>query len=421
MAICFFKMSASNRGPFHFTGQRLFLLRRLLPVALLFAEAATCLGAGLSSAQSDVLYQQMLRDPQFKAADKELSAVYSSVRKQMDPAGQARIRDEQREWLKSTYESISKVTPSSQAALGTRLTRERIQVLRQSSQQTAAGSPQHSLLPQSTSGPLKMPAEEVVNVDANLAKLKSKDPDRRLEALRSLEYSVDPRLPAILLGLLDDVGNTTRRVAAHGIGSRWWQIPKEQVELYIARLKRASPKEQESVGSNECHRSIALLQQAIGKRIEHPEAVSISPNGRWIIYDRRGLPCLVDTQTQSEELLGWGGGDYEGRLVGTLWHPSKEIAAMSLSTRRGTASLIVWSHGSGTQMIHKDRILDLLQKKKIKANPLMSFISEDQMKWRGDKLIIPMDFATETGDDLSHVATAVWNLSTGEVSLEGIK
>jgi uncharacterized protein len=91
------------------------LLLPLLAVGLL--APVLPLNAALSPAQSEALYQEMLRDPQFKAADKELSALYAAIRKQMDPAGQSQIRDQQREWLKSTYEAIAKAPPVARAGL----------------------------------------------------------------------------------------------------------------------------------------------------------------------------------------------------------------------------------------------------------------------------------------------------------------
>ena len=258
-------------------------------------------------------------------------------------------------------------------------------------------------------------------MNANLAKLKSKDPDRRLEALRELEYSLDPKLPAVMLGLLNDAGNTTRRVAAHGIGSRWWQVPKDQLDVYIGRLKAAAAKEGEGY-TGECYRGVALLQVAAGKRIEHPEAVSLSPNGRWLIYDRLGTPCLVDVRTQSEELLGTDPAGLEGRFWGrsdsVLWHPAKEAAAISRETRRGPVCILVWTHGSGTRLLTKDVLQEAVAKKKPKIGQYNCSISAAGFKWRGDKLVIPMEFLHMEEE---HTATASWNPSSGELVVESVK
>ena len=417
-----FHMPTPDRStpPFH---TRLRLSLRLLPL-LALSLAAAPLNAALSPAQSEALYQEMLRDPQFKAADKELSALYSAIRRQLPPAGQSQIRDQQREWLKSAYEAIAKTAPSARAGLGERLTRERIQELRLAPQSPRQDRPPSPTPPAQGGELATSPRGEAIDVDASLARLKSKDPDRRLEALRKLEYSLDPRLPAVMLGLLNDAGNTTRRVAAHGVGSRWWQVPTDKLDSFIGRLKTAAAKEGEGY-TGECYRGVALLQVAAGKRIEHPEAVSLSPNGRWIIYDRLGMPCLVDVQSRSEELLGLDSDLREGRFWGNpksvVWHPSKEAAAIPHATRRGTACLLVWTHGSGTRVIHRDSLLELVAKRKFKADPYMSYISEDDLKWRGDKLLVPLEFAEEGGNGPGRVATLSWNPSSGELALEGIK
>ena len=49
---------------------------------------------------------------------------------------------------------------------------------------------------------------------ANLAKLKNPDPEVRIEALRELQTSLDPRIPTAMLPLLADEGNSIRRWAA---------------------------------------------------------------------------------------------------------------------------------------------------------------------------------------------------------------
>src|SRR5438552_7411540 len=87
--------------------------------------------------------------------------------------------------------------------------------------------------------------------DAFLTQLKSPEPDVRIAALRELQTSLDPRIPDAMLPLLADEGNSIRRLAARAIGSRWWQIPKKS-DMFAA-----------------------------------------SSNGRWIVYERRALPCLI--------------------------------------------------------------------------------------------------------------------------------
>ena len=376
-------------------------------------SASMCLTAShgaLSSSQSEALYQQMLKDPEFKAADRELSSVYTQVRQGLDAAAQLLLRDQQRQWLKMKDDALSQSEPGKRTQLALRLTLERIRELRGQAQAGARGT-----------APVEKADDKNVNIGAQLAKLKSPDPDARLEALRSLEYSLDPRLPEVMLGLLRDRGDTIRRVAAHGIGSRWWQISKPQVNTFIAGLREAEKTEGDGL-TEECHRSINLLLQAVGKSIEFPDAVSVSPNGRWIIYDRLGTPCLVDVKAQTEELIGWEGRDTrEGRFQGgAKWHPSKEIAVMDFSTRRGPAVIAVWIHGKGVKLIHKSEFLEMLEKRKLKMSSMSTSIDIQDMKWSGDKLLIPVSFE-ELKREKSMTAAFTLDLARMTLTLDGVK
>jgi len=64
-----------------------------------------------------------------------------------------------------------------------------------------------------------------------------------------------------------------------------------------------------------------------------------------------------------------------------------------------------------------------ITKRKFKPNGMMSFISEEQLRWKGDRLLLTMNFETEgsDGNGPEHVATASWNPSNGSVVLESIK
>lgn len=175
--------------------------------------------------------------------------------------------------------------------------------------------------------------------DAELARLRDPDMEVRIEALRTLMTSLDPRLPAALLPLLKDEGNSIRRLAARAIGSRWWQIPDTDAASFVSALKKnANAGEDHYDEVNMANRAIGLLN-----RDYSGDMFSRSPNGRWVIYERRGLPCLIDTETGSEELLGWSedgenGGWISaawsnGNLDGTaLWHPKHEIVALDMNS-----------------------------------------------------------------------------------------
>jgi hypothetical protein len=135
-------------------------------------------------------------------------------------------------------------------------------------------------------------------IDAFLAQLKKPEPDTRIAALRELETSLDPRIPDAMFPLLSDEGNSIRRLAARAIGSRWWQISNEMPE-FVEALRRNKKSEFEDE-RNMIARAIGLL-----KRDYTSEMFACSTNKRWAIYERRGLPCLIDTKTDTEELLGW--------------------------------------------------------------------------------------------------------------------
>ncbi len=125
--------------------------------------------------------------------------------------------------------------------------------------------------------------------DALLEKLRHEDKVVRIAALRELQTTIDPRLPEELLRLLSDEGSSTRRLAARGIGSRHWQIPLERRPTYPEELERAR-KADPGIDLME-NRAVALLSG----RYNAP-TTQRSPNGRWVLYERRSLPCLIDTR-----------------------------------------------------------------------------------------------------------------------------
>src|SRR4029077_18361558 len=129
--------------------------------------------------------------------------------------------------------------------------------------------------------------------DVYLPQLKNSDPDTRIAALRELLTSLDSRIPEAMLPLLSDEGNSIRRLAARAIGSRWWQIPKEKAEGYINALQHNLRSEVDFEDEkNMAERGIGLLTRRYDSKM-----FSRSPNARWVIYERRGFPCLIDTTT----------------------------------------------------------------------------------------------------------------------------
>jgi hypothetical protein len=252
--------------------------------------------------------------------------------------------------------------------------------------------------------------------DVYLPQLKDKDPDVRVEALRQLLTSLDSRIPEAMLPLLSDEGNSIRRLAARAIGSRWWQIPKDKSESYVNALEHNLRSEVDF--EDETHmaeRGIGLLTQRYDSKM-----FSRSPNGRWIIYERRGFPCLIDTTTYTEELVGWAavynrgqqmppwifGGNSPIEQDEALWHSSKEAVALGVSTSRRATSVWIWQHKYGVQKLDRSELVKLLQPKgKIdEPNPLTAEIKE----WNGDDLFVSVGWGFEP---VIGKAVIAWNLS----------
>src|SRR5438046_3905356 len=195
--------------------------------------------------------------------------------------------------------------------------------------------------------------------DIYLPQLKDKDADVRIAALRELLTSLDSRIPEAMLPLLSDEGNSIRRRAARAIGSRWWQIPQEKAESYVNALEHNLRSEVDFEDEkNMAERAIGLLTRRYDSKM-----FSRSQNGRWVIYERRGFPCLIDTTTYTEELVGWApvynrksemppwlvGGNSTNGQDEALWHPTREAVALSVSTSRRATSVWIWEPKHGVQ------------------------------------------------------------------------
>jgi hypothetical protein len=252
-------------------------------------------------------------------------------------------------------------------------------------------------------------------VDVYLPQLKDKDADVRIEALRQLQTSLDSRIPDAMLALLSDEGNSIRRLAARAIGSRWWQIPKDKSESYVNALEHnLRPEIDFDDEKNMAERGIGLLTRRYDSKM-----FSRSPNGRWVIYERRGFPCLIDTTTYTEELLGWlpvynrdlemlpwiFGGNSPIEQDEALWHPTKEAVALSVSISRRATSVWIWQHKYGVQKLNRSELIKLLHPKgKIgEPNP----ITAEMKEWKGDDLLVSVGWGLE--DEGS--ATVAWNLA----------
>ncbi|HET9800378.1 MAG TPA: HEAT repeat domain-containing protein [Chthoniobacterales bacterium] len=252
--------------------------------------------------------------------------------------------------------------------------------------------------------------------DVYLPQLKDEDPDVRVEAVRQLLTSLDSRIPEAMLPLLSDEGNSIRRLAARAIGSRWWQIPTDKTQSYVTALQGNLKTEVDF--EDETHmaeRAIGLLTKKYDSKM-----FSRSPNGRWVLYERYSFPCLLDTTTASEELIGWSGGSkrdsemppwwYGGNSpIGqdeALWHPTKEAVALGVGVSRRATSVWIWEHKVGVQKLNRSELVKLLHPKgKIdEPNPITAEVKE----WKGDDLLISVGW----GEEDEGGATVAWNLAT---------
>ena len=255
--------------------------------------------------------------------------------------------------------------------------------------------------------------------DIYLPQLKDKNAEVRIEALRQLQLSLDSRIPEAMLPLLSDEGNSIRRLAARAIGSRRWQIPKEKSESYVNALQHNLRSEEEFEDEkNMAERAIGLLTRRYDSKM-----FSRSPNRRWVIYERLGLPCLIDTTTDTEELLGWprdpsaiemlSAAVGNQSLVGNAetgdsvtWHPSAEVVGFVIWQTRRADTVWIWQHKFGLRKLTRSELMKLLQPKGIteEPNPLTAEIKE----WNGDDLYVSVSWGREP---VIGKAAVAWSLS----------
>jgi hypothetical protein len=238
------------------------------------------------------------------------------------------------------------------------------------------------------------------SVDGPLRQLRDPDPEKRVAALRELLTSLDPRIPRAMLPLLDDEGNSIRRLAGRAVGSRWWQIPAEDVEIYQKALKRNAASELAD------ERNMARRAQGLLSRKYLGDMFGCSADKRWVVYERHGYPCLIDTKSGSEELLGWNPGD-SAALVSSwgngataesvLWHPSKSIVAFSMLLSRKASAVWVWKEGRPLRKLSLKEILSAVGPKDPFEPTGGCFV--DDLKWDGDELFFEVSYTTVKGDD----------------------
>lgn len=256
------------------------------------------------------------------------------------------------------------------------------------------------------------------DVTALLTQLQSDDLETRYDAMRQLGTSIDPRIPEACLSVLQKEGNSIRRLAARAIGSQWHQIPKDRVPVFTDALKGQLDSEHDGL-KNMARRGIALLTRNYDDAM-----VSRSPNKRWVVYERHGLPCLIDTGNETEELLGFGTEAtfrpaYGNKEVkpSAIWHPDKEMVALEIIEDRRHGTIWVWQHKKGLRRFTQKDSLKALGMDGNAPELGIYFISSI-VGWKPEGLEFSVSFSVKQGEDfIDHDDQRIlWNPETGRFS-----
>jgi len=261
-------------------------------------------------------------------------------------------------------------------------------------------------------------AEEEKETTRWLRQLESPDMAVRLQAIEALQTSLDPRIPGACLAALRGEGDTVRRLALRAIGSRWHQIPKSREGDFTAAITPHLRTADEGL-ANMASRARALITRDYDSPM-----VSVSRNRRWVIYERRGLPCLIDTRTSTEELLGWPMPEadmfsgFKPRMANrevqpvVHWHPRQEMVALEIFLHRRASTLWVWRYGAGLKVFAVDDLLAAVGHRRDEIREVAGFHAREP-KWKGATLEFQLEFTLERGSEEKEMAARLqWNPAT---------
>lgn len=244
-------------------------------------------------------------------------------------------------------------------------------------------------------------AQDQAQVTKLLQQLHGTDLEAQSEAIREIGTSLDPRIPEACLPLLQSPGDSIRRNAARAIGSRWHQIPKERVATFVKALKANLKSDNEGL-VNMSRRGIALLSRTYDN-----DLVSRSKSKRWLIYERRGKPCLIDTQNQSEELLGFEVDGYFSPAIGNIaltqssfWHSKQDMVALETIIFRRTNEIWVWRHPAGLRPIVVNEVMPLLKPEKGAVTPSGGFFMRFAA-WTGSALEFLVQYTVNVKEEFT--------------------
>jgi hypothetical protein len=241
-----------------------------------------------------------------------------------------------------------------------------------------------------------------------ISDLRSPDMAVRWAAINTIQTMDDPRIPAICLPLLQDEGDSIRRQAARAIGSRFAQISSNDRDRYVQALQTCAASGSDDV-TLMCQRAIGLLT----RNYAFP-SFSVSPNGKWVLYERRRLPVVANIRSQSHILLSpclpprppENGPEYSrptdqgdnillkmkvtnepaSDLFDPHWQPSGDAVAFGIETlqARFYRPICVWSAPDPDV-----RVLDVQFFQSLLGSRYPQWgTTTDFMAWKGDKVLI---------------------------------
>lgn len=265
-------------------------------------------------------------------------------------------------------------------------------------------------------------AQDEAEVTKLLNKLKSEDIEARHAAMLALQTSLDPRIPEACLPALQTEGDSIRRLAARAIGSRWHQVPKERVADFMQALKPHLQSEHDGL-VNMARRGLALLGR------DYKDAmVSRSKSKRWVVYERHGLPCIIDTENSTEELLGfdpdpqvynsfmpaWGNSEVAPSV---FWHPKQDMVALHILTSRKSSEGWIWRHGHGLRKFTLRELAKILGHQDEEFGRGAGFFFEIQ-GWKGSALNFTLDYALHIkGAYISYQSQFQWDSALDKLTV----
>ena len=285
--------------------------------------------------------------------------------------------------------------------------------------------------------------------------LHSSDVSVRRAAMDKIQTLDDPRIPSACLPLLDDTGLSIRRLAARAIGSRFYEISDADRPRYLAALQtcQENRKNKPELGTYSgvdditlmCRRAIGLLS----RRYDSP-SFSVSPNGKWVLYERRRCPVIANIASLQHHLLtplnpnGYepdeayyseGGEDAKlpktnmlktvdtnlpaDQLFAPHWRPDGQAIAFSLERlqRRFYHPILVWSAASPSLVVVLDEAFfqTLLGTRYPQWGTTTDFVT-----WKGDKVLVRVyncDYPEE-GHPPDPGVIVSYNIHSGKISRE---